>query len=267
MNASKFAKMAAVAEDMTKPVAAGAKRPPPAKGPTGLRYVGYFEGGDQKRTFKGEVKSVPCVRHVFELVGKKHPPITTDAGIIPVRMTVEVTRSQDPRSANFGLFQRMNYKGEHKHFVQMLGQAFRGNVVHREGSSVTFADLDVKSIGSPTAEVVGDDGEVTLKQLAVGPALTEPKAFLWNHSDLEDWDALYIPGEYPERKREDGTVIPARSKNVLQAWIMGAANFEDSPIDVQLKARATTAAPDEGESGATLSADDYDDDDLVDIPE
>ncbi len=262
MNASKFAKMAAAAEDMTKPVSGGSKRTPPAKGPTGLRYVGYFEGGDKRRTFKGEVKIVSSVRHVFELVGKKHPPVTTESGIIPVRMTVEVTRSQDPRSANFALFQRMNYKGEHKHFVQMLGQAFRGTVVHREGASVTFADLDVKSIGSPTVEVVGDDGEVTLKQLAVGPALTDPKAFLWNHSDLEDWDALYIPGEYPERKKDDGTVLPARSKNVLQEWIMGAANFDGSPIDVQLKARATTAVHAEGASGA----DGFDDDEMDDIP-
>lgn len=240
---NKFSKLAAAAAssgvDMTKAQEAG-KREAPAKGATGVRFVAYIEVGKQVRKVKGDTKIEDQVWYVFELIGKKHPPTQTDSGPVPTRMTIKLNNSRDQRSGNFQLFQRMNYEGTATHPVQLLGYAYKGNVTHREGDKVTFADLDHKSIVSPKYEVVNAEGESTgeFKTLNVGPALTPLKAFLWEHSDLEDWDSLFIAGEFPARKREDGTTLPAKSKNVLQETIRAAVNFEGSPIDIALKARA-----------------------------
>lgn len=239
--ANRFDKLAQSAGvDMTKAQEGGAKREAPAKGPTGVRFVAYIEVGKQVRKIKGETKIEDQVLYVFELIGKKHPPYQTDDGPMPVRMTITLNNSRDARSGNFQLFQRMNYEGKATHPVQLLGKAYKGNVTHREGDKVTFADLDHKSITSPTYEVISAEGEATgeFKTLTVGPALTPLKAFVWAVSDLEDWDALFIPGEFPSRQREDGTTIPAKSKNVLQDKIRSATNFEGSNIATLLAARS-----------------------------
>ena len=65
----------------------------------------------------------------------------------------------------------------------------------------------------------------------MAPAITPLRCFIWDHADLAQWESIFVPGEYPARVAEDGTVTaPAKSKNVLQEKIRAALNFKGSPI-------------------------------------
>ena len=113
------------------------------------------------------------------------------------------------------------------------------NVVHnkvtKEGKETVYANLKTEegefTIGAPRVNVANDDGELEERPLNVGPALTEPKMFLWDYCDKAMWDSIFIDGEYPARTDDTGVeTSPARSKNVLQAKIKAATNYIGSPI-------------------------------------
>ena len=238
------AKAAAEGKDMTKAqTSGGGDYAPPAAGVCWLRFVAYVELGKQAGSFQGKPTCKDEVQLVFELSGPKHPPTITDSGEkIPHRMTVEMPLSLNEKAHFFKLFNRMNYAGGAQHMVQLLGQAYKGKVVHRtykgrDGKDRIAAELFDKAVGSYTIEpprydVVDADGEfVETKVKVVDAPLTPIKAFLWEYSDLADWTNLFIAGEYPERKDDKGVVTAkAKSKNVLQNTIKQAANFRGSPI-------------------------------------
>lgn len=231
-------------KDMTKAQQGGGDYEPPAAGFCLLRLVGYFEIGKQAGTFQGKPTLKDEVQIVFEISGPKHPPTVKEDGTkVPHRITITENYSLNEKARFFKLFQRMNYKGEAQHMVQMMGDPFKGNIIHRtykgrDGKDRIAVELWDKVNGTWTIEpprmpVVDENMMPTgeMKVLTVAPAITELKAFLWNHSDLADWNALFIDGSYPERKNDKGEVIAAaKSKNVLQETIKRAANFKASPI-------------------------------------
>ena len=257
------AQAAALGADMTKAQAGGGEDfEPPKAGPGMARFVGFYELGKQKGTFKGAPTIKPKVRAVFELIGKNHPPRELEDGRkIPHLISFDENDSLNEKARYFKLFQRMNYAGDTNHIVGLLGRAFKVRVIHRpykgrDGKERIAAELYDKVAGTYTIEpprsaVVDEDGEETgeYRVINVGPALTPVKAFLWNLSDKEDWDALFIEGEYPERKDEQGNVIAtARSKNVIQNTIKSATNFVGSPIHtILLAAGGNIDIPDAGE--------------------
>ena len=106
---------------------------PPAAGPTRLRFVGYVEVGEQEYEFEGNKSWKPTAVLVFELSGKQHPPTVSDDGTkIPHRLSIELPISLNEKANFFKLFQRRNYKGEAQHIVQLLGEAYRGEVIHKK---------------------------------------------------------------------------------------------------------------------------------------
>lgn len=230
--------------DMTKATAGGGDYTPPAAGFCLLRLVGYYEIGKQAGTYMGKPTLKDMVQLTFEVSGPKHPPhIAEDGTKTPIRITIEENYSMNEKARFFILFQRMNYKGDSNHMVQLMNEPYKGRIVHREykrrdgkpGIAVELWDKVNKTwtIEPPRVDVMDENGMPTgeMRVLTVPPALTTPKAFLWNHSDLDDWNGLFIDGEYPERKDDKGVVIaPAKSKNVIQNTIKRAANFKDSPI-------------------------------------
>lgn len=247
------AKAVAEGKDMTKAQAGGGEYEPPAAGNCWLRLAAYIELGKQAGTFKGAPTIKDKVLMVFEVSGPKHPPTKTESGeLVPIRISVEETLSLNEKAHFFKLFQRMNYAGQAQHMVQLLGQAYKGRIVHRKykkrgetdaNASGIAVELFDKAIGTYTIEpprydVVDDEGNVVeTKVKAVDALISKPKAFLWEYSDLDDWSNLFIDGEYPERKNDKGEVIaPAKSKNVLQNRIKQAANFKGSPIYTLLAA-------------------------------
>ena len=245
---SKFEALAAKAASTTNMTVAqaggGGDYVPPAAGPALVRFVGYVELGKQKVKYANKPEQIKDkVQLIFELVGKRHPPRETDAGPVPHRIVVEENYSLNEKANFFKLFTRMNYKQDKTHFVQMLGQGFKAEVIHdtwtgRDGKPRTDAVLRNEAgytIAPPRKE--DEDSETGWVDVAVPPAVTPLKAFVWEHSDLDDWASLFIEGEYPERKDDKGVVVAkAKSKNVIQDRIKNAVNFQGSNIYTLLAA-------------------------------
>ncbi|KVE35697.1 hypothetical protein [Burkholderia sp. BDU5] len=241
------AKAKKTGRDFTKTTSGGGgEYTPPAAGPCNLRFVGYFEIGLQKKTFKGAEKKVKQVQLVFELSGKNYPPKELDDGTkLPVRMTITEADSTNVKATINKIFNKLNYEGKATHFAELLGNAYRGRVYHVEketdGGKVVYANLrneDGYSFTPPVIEVIDEEtGDVTTKPVKVAEPLTELKLFLWDNPDKEQWDSIYIDGEYEAVKDEKtGKIVkPARSKNVLQNKIRAALNWEGSPMQLLLE--------------------------------
>lgn len=258
--------------------------PPPA-GPCHLRFVGYVEVGDHlNRGYQGAPdKNKPESHWFFEVLGPKHKPQPDANGTMRPAAVVEIKLpiSRNDKAGYFRLFTKMNYKGTAKIPAGLLGEAFKGTLVHRkykrkdgtEGVALDLKNDTGYTIEIPRYEVVNPDdheepgptGE--FKTLSVAQPITPLKCLLWNRPTTAMWESIHIPGEYPARTADDGTVTaPAKSKNVLQEKIRAALNFKGSPISQLLATQGkgvetgpveeTTASPFEepsAEEGDLLS--------------
>lgn len=253
MDMSKIAALAAQAVakgvDMTQATQGGGEYTPPPEGWANLRFISYIEIGKHEKTIKGAKKTTQRVLLTFELSGKLYPP--NEAGE-PQRITIEENKSLNDKANFYKLFTRMNYAGKAQHMAQLLGEAFRGRVVHdkwkgadgKERISAVLRDKDTGyTIMPPRIEVPKMDeegaptGEVEVRNVTVAPAISPLKCFLWDFADMEQWASLFIEGEHPERKNEKGEVTAkAKSKNALQNRIKLAKNFTGSVIHTLLVA-------------------------------
>lgn len=259
------AKAKAAGADQTQAQVGGGDYTPPAEGPVRLRFVTYAEIGKHEKMFKGTKKIKPRVMMGFELSGPNHPPIEVDGKKIPQRITFEEGLSQFDKAHFFKLFNRMNWKGAATHMVELLGDGYKGEVVHRKyakagedkGDKIKWtgvaAELFKKDFGytiaSPTFQPVdpeSGDPVGPVKTMDIAPVLGDIKAFLWDVADMEQWQSLFIDGKYEDRKDAAGKVTQAgKSKNLIQARIMQAKNFSGSPIANLLKqAGVTLSIPD-----------------------
>jgi hypothetical protein len=239
------AKAASEGADQTKSVAGGGTDiTPAAEGPALMRFIGYVELGKQKGTFKGAPTVKEKVRLIFELTGKRHPvTVLPDGSKLPYRVTVEENYSLNEKASFFKIFQRMNYRQDAQHIVQLLGEGFKGEIHHRkwvgkdgkERIDVTLKGPGGYTIAPPRKE--DEDSETGYVAVAVPEATSPIRCFLWEQADLNQWSSLFIEGEYPERKDDKGNVTaPAKSKNVFQNTIKNAVNFKGSPIYTLLAA-------------------------------
>lgn len=206
---------------------------PPAEGLCRLRLIGYIEGGKQRHEFQGAVSYKDKVKLIFELSGPKHQPRKLDDGtLIPHRITVEETLSLSEKAHFYKIFTAMNYDKQATHMAQMLGREFLGTVYHRTSKNGNvYAQLKGPqgySIRSPYYE---DPATGETHHIEAAPLMSELRCFLWEFPSKEMWDSLFIEGQYEARTDDAGNVIaPARSKNVLQEWIMAASNWQGSPM-------------------------------------
>jgi hypothetical protein len=236
------AKLAAQGADQTKATTGGGERELPAKGPGVCRLVAYIETGKQTKTYQGKPTVYDEVQLVFELTGKRHPPTVLEDGTkIPHRITIREKRSNNEKANFFKLMQRMNYRQEAQHMIALLGEGFKCEVFHdtwtgkdgKERTDVSLRNEAGYSIAPPRKE--DEDSETGWVMIDVPPALTEPKYFVWDAPTPESWASLFIEGQYPERKIGD-KVLPAKSKNVFQNRVVGAKNFDGSPVHTMLLA-------------------------------
>lgn len=237
------AKAAADGADMTKTTTGGGDYKPPAAGPALARFVGYVEIGKHNRKFKGVPTVVDQVQLIFELVGKRHPPTEVNGVLIPQRVTITEKISNNVKANFVKLFNRMNYKQDAQHMVQLLGNGYKVEVVHdkwtgsdgKERTDVTFRKGGEYTVAPPRKE--DEDSETGWVDIEVPKHISELRCFIWEQADMAQWASLFIDGEYPERKDESGKVTAkAKSKNVLQDKIKSSLNFAGSPMHTLLLA-------------------------------
>jgi hypothetical protein len=248
MDLTKIQNLAAAAvsngADHTKAQAGGGASEPPAAGPCRLRLVGYVETGKHEKEFKGVKKQSAQVELTFEVSGPKHPPREHDGKKFPHLIVIRESLSLNEKARFFKLAQLLNWQGKHKVVFAALGEGFRGEIIHRtykkkDGTEGVAAELYNKATGSYTISPprVEDPETGEYKALAIDPAITPLRLFLWDTPDLEQWASLFIEGEYEAQEAKEGKPArPARSKNVIQNKIKSAVNFPGSPIATLLLA-------------------------------
>lgn len=211
---------------------AGGDYKPPAAGQTRLRFVGYVETGvHTTRSAQWGDKTKARAHLTFELSGPKHPPKKLDDGrLIPETISFKLAVGQNKKNDYSKLFKLMvaDYPGR-KNFVQLLGESFRGEVVHRkfkrrDGSDGVAAELKneqgytIKGVNYEDPE----SGEV--RTVKVDEPISKIKAFLWDYADVDQWDSIFVDGTY-----DDGN-----TKNKLQEEIKAAENLAGSAIEAAL---------------------------------
>lgn len=212
--------------DMNKSVKGGGDYTPPAAGVCRLRFISYIEIGKHENRIPGKPPKVEDqVQLTFELSGPKHEPkVLEDGTVIPHRIVLTLNKSLNEKATFFKLFKRMNYAGTATHMAQLLGGAYLGTVVHNtkgEGADKkTYANLKDDNgitIRPPTIDDV-ETGET--RTINVAEPTSDIRCFLWDFASKEMWDSLFIDGEYEEGK----------TKNVIQAKVQAALNWEGSAM-------------------------------------
>lgn len=229
MAANKFANaiaQAAEQNDYNEAVAGGEFTPLP-EGPVRLRFVGYIELGKHETEWQGKKRQTEKARFIFEVTG---PKIEAREDGKPHLVSFEKNKSLGEKSAFYKLFRKINHTGEHKVFAQMLGEAFRGVIYHNsngEGDQKrTYVNLWDADGAYSIAPPYYDDPESGERRVLNVPEPLEPlKCFLWANPDKEQWDSIFIDGEWEAKEGK-----PAKSKNVYQARIKAAVDWVGSPM-------------------------------------
>ena len=230
---------------------------PLAEGPCRLRFVEYIEYGEHEEEYQGKKRKREKAHFAFEVTGPKIEPREDGA---PHLIYFTLTKSLSEKSVFYKLFRKMNYDGTHKVFASMLGEAFRGQIIHRvsgEGENKrTYAGLRDADGAFTVAPPYYDDPESgERRMLAVPEPKAELRLFMWALADKEQWDSLFIDGEW---EAKDGK--PARSKNVHQNKIKAALNWVGSPMqellfgDVDVGEAERPARSDNAASGDPLDS-------------
>lgn len=226
---NKFAsaiEQAAEQEDFNEAQAGGDFTPLP-EGPVRLRFVGYIELGEHSWEYNKKPKKGDKVRFIFEVTGPKIEPREDGQ---PHLLRFDLTKSQSEKAHFYKLFRSMNYDGSKKVFAQMLGDAFRGSIRHNvvgEGDKKrTYVELTNVDGGFTITAPYFDDPETgERKMIAVPEPVTELMCFLWANPDKEQWDSLFIDGEWEARDGKE-----AQSKNIHQEKIKTANNWVGSTM-------------------------------------
>lgn len=261
---AKAAQAVASGADQTVAKTGGGDYTPPAAGSCKLRFVEYIEIGKQSETFLGKPRDRDKVMLTFEVSGPNHPAhVAEDGTKHPIRITITETLSLNEKARYFKLFNRMNYAGTAKHMAQLLGQAFLATIIHREykrtdgtpGVAVELYDktnqsYTIRAPRNQERDAEGMDIAGKFINIQVDAPISPIKGFFWDFPDIEAWNALFIDGEYPERKDKEGKVTaPAKSKNVVQAKIKLAKNFAGSQTALLLAGNGIALDIPDAESG------------------
>lgn len=217
------AEAAETGKDMTQVVKGGGTQRRLPVGYAMGRLVEYHEFGKQPQEFKGVVKDPAMeVRLGFALYGEGY---ANEDGTPYIMRTFNMALSQNEKAKAFLLFKSMNWKGLHKHFAQMMGEAFLVPIIdYTPAKTATNPAPEPRSI-IDTKTFIPPLDPVTKSPYPVPPARDEDfSIFLWDHPTLEDWDAMFI----------EGTNDKGKSKNYLQDMILSASDFEGSALQILL---------------------------------
>ena len=230
---SKLAALAAQqGPNMTEATEGGGDYIPPAEGVCRLRLIAYVEVGKHTSNYQGQAKQADKVQLVFELSGPKHAPQEINGEQVPYRITVYENAGKNYGPLNekanlYKLFKAMNYDGAATHFAQLVGKEYLGTVVHKKKGDRVVAELRNDQGYTVRPPIYEDPETGEAKRVAVAPALSPLRLFLWHFADLEQWSSLFITEE----------------RNPFQKSIRQADNFVGSPIHTALLEGGQDATP------------------------
>ncbi len=197
------------------------------------RFVLYREFGKQAREYQGTAKAAAMeVRLGFLLWGKGDPqgPDTPEnlyhyvkEGVVKPGFieSYGMSLGNNERSKTKIAFDKMNFKGTAKRFIELLDQAYIVPIKVVQPKSKDGKprnEVDWGGILPPNCPVSG-------QPYPVPPATDDDyKVFLWDAPLKEDWDAMFIEGVNDKGK----------SKNFLQARCIEATDFEGSLLQQML---------------------------------
>lgn len=238
-----------------------------------IRLASYIELGVQGGgTYDGKQKPDEAqARMDFEFLGKRTVEETTDeAGntkVFAPRKSVTKKLSLHTKAGFYKMFQQMR-AGDSSitHMAQMIAtKAWLVNVIWvtlgDDGNRVVitkstaekyetrlkgaktdkerkdfriFDNIDWSSLRAPMVPVIDEDGEDTgeVRQVPVRDLVGDLKLFLWDNPQPKFWESLFIEGTYT---RKVGDKEEEVSKNFIQEKILGAKNFEGSPLQGMLQ--------------------------------
>lgn len=208
------------------------------KGWAFAQLVEYIELGHQPQEFNGKAKD-PALEFTLGFALSGHAPnpdkpgemlsYSNDDGTPYVLRPYSMAMSRNEKARAFLLFKAMNWKGTAKNFAQLLGQKFLVEIVHEPKSKADqklVSRINLKNIMPPLVTVGPQAGQ----PYPIADAPDEMyRMFLFERPTKAAWDSLYIEGQY---EAKDGK--PAQSKNRIQETILGALNFQGSPLQLLL---------------------------------
>ena len=211
----------------------------PVAGKTVARLAEYIDFGAQPRKpYKGKEKPpADTVRIAFELLHPEKNIFDIEGRKMADRISITLTKSLSDKAGFKKLFNTMVAgRDSIKHMAQMIGDAFIVTVVHSGGEKgddgkekPKYANLrSVDGTWLIEQPFVEDPIAGTKTPVPVLPLVGEARLFVWDLANKEMWDSLFIEGEREIDDGKGGKTV--RSKNWLQEKILGATNFEGSPI-------------------------------------
>lgn len=236
---------------------------PEAAGKCALRFVGYIETGTHtsKASGKAPAKTAQNVILQFEVVTPRHTQTKQDDKgedyIIRDTMTVRLRKGSNPKSGFMNYFKRMDYGRGKTHMIQMLGEAFVGEILHtldENGKDVKYANLHdgeagVYTIGAP---VVIDPMTNESTKLNIPEAKGKLRCFLWDNANQAMWDSLYFKEDKSEESWLHETIRKAEDfPTSAAAALLGGV---DSLPAGTGSAGEVGAKPDAAKSTAALDA-------------
>lgn len=233
MNADQLIKTGIIADLTVEKKAGEFERELPKAGKALCRFVDYIETGKHKKKNKYGEKVVDEARFTFELVTPQHQiEFERDGEVVrmPHKMYLTLPISTSSKSNYIKLFKAMNYKGDKKHFLQMLGEGFMCEISHNKTEKATFANLTKDGMYTLSAPRIEDPMTGGVTDISVPPATSPLRFFLWNlpaDKMKPVWDNLFIDGT----REVDGKSV---SKNWIQELMLSAENFQGSELDTCL---------------------------------
>lgn len=248
MDYSKLGTAAAESEDMTQNKSF--ERELPRAGVALLRLKDYIETGRHESNVAGYKPALKTML-TFELNHPDHM-IEIDGKKVPSNITIRLNKGATTKSGFKKLFNVMNsaHGGKYRHFVQMIGLPFLGEVFHNKSKDgkTTYANLDLDGAWSLRAPVQVDAITNTKTPIAVRELYGQPKVFLWENPSLTDdqvkemWDNIYIEGEreVEDKKTKEKKMV---SKNWIQETIMENIEWEGSTTQAVTQEHITLDEP------------------------
>ncbi len=234
--------------------------------PVGIAFaqlIEVVELGKQPQEYQGQAKDpVMEVQLAFAISGQCQTPsadgtfekYTNEDGTPYIIRPYPMAQNRNEKATAFKLFKALNYKGIAKTFGQLLGQKWLVNIVHvpkSQKDKTLVSRIDMASFRPAIDPMSG----------AAYPIQDAPdsyfKAFSWAKPTMAAWDSLFVEGEWAAVEAKDGKPArAAQSKNRVQETILGAVDFDGSPLQALLMANGKTipAKASNGPSAAPVVA-------------
>lgn len=194
------------------------------------RFVRYIEFGMHPQEYQGKAKD-PALEYRlgFALFGEGYQNEDGSPGFIS---TYDMKISNNEKAGTKIIFDKMNWKGQAKHFAQMLGDGFLVKIEHKDIKDQPGKKRSVLNLKETLPPI-----DMLSKQPYQIPPVDDDllDLFLWSHPTKEAWDAMHI----------EGTNDAGKSKNFLQEKCLQAIDFPGSALEQLLRGTGSLPSPEQ----------------------